>query len=90
MKSLNGSSGTGDKIMDNWSLFKYRFNDERSEGNFYSYEVSFGKQLGYLNFEINNNDIENVNLYLEGFSKTLSQNNDSALKRVALFVHRSK
>ncbi|MFS0817072.1 hypothetical protein ABC382_08830 [Lysinibacillus sp. 1P01SD] len=90
MKSLNGSAGTGEKILDNWRLFKYKFNDERSEGNFYSYEVSFGRQLGYLNYEVNNDDIENVNLYLDGFPKPLSQNNDSALKRVALFVHPSK
>ncbi|MGD7025208.1 hypothetical protein ACQCVK_21910 [Rossellomorea vietnamensis] len=88
MKRLSDTAGAGNKIMDNWRLFRHEIDPTKSEGDFFVYKVVFGNQEGHLNFRVENGEIRDVNLYVTGFSKTLGSHNDASLIRVAEMVYR--
>lgn len=80
---LSGNTGTGKKIMANSELFHVNFLDYKE--NLYSFNVSFGKQSGYLTIKKEDDDIKTVTIDL-GFPRPLGSNNDPTLLELARYV----
>jgi hypothetical protein len=88
MKRISNSSGAGKKILNNWTLFRYEFDKEKSEDDFYVFKVVFGNQVGYINYRVREDGvITDVNLDITGFAKSLGSNNDASLRDVATRLH---
>lgn len=63
-KRLNGGTGTGQKIIENFNLFSFSLNEDKTNRNegFYSFVWAFGNQHGYVSITIKDTKISNGSL----------------------------
>lgn len=78
---LNGSSGDGQIITNNFSNFNILETD--SNLNTLAFKVEFQGQHGTLTIQLKENTINNITLDLDGFPKSLGSHNDSTLFNLA-------
>lgn len=80
MIKLKPTAGTGNKILNNWTYFKYSLREtyDNKEGVTYIFDVSFGNQNGHMTVVVKNGVIsEDTLLLLNDFDKTLGAYNDT-------------
>lgn len=84
-KRLSGNAGTGRKILNNWNLFSYVFNEtkykENCENNIrhiYPFNIKFGNQTGYMMIYVNNERVDQSTISDCGFDRPLGAYNDTA------------
>lgn len=77
---LNGSAGTGKKIIKNWNLFSFVFGNRN--GDSYTFDVNFDGQIGMMTIVVENGNVINGTLDCN-FKKTLGIYNDPTLQQVA-------
>ncbi|WP_415337605.1 hypothetical protein [Clostridium perfringens] len=91
-KRLNGSAGTGDKIMNNLNLFNYHLDKIKNIDNktYYTFLVSFGSQKGHFCIVVDeNNNIDESSTLDLNFPKSLGLYNDRSLEAVAKLLLKS-
>lgn len=87
-KRLNGSSGTGKKILQNLEIFRYELKDESINENRcveYNFNVTFGNNEGIFKIKVNHNGIidQYSTLDMDNFHRPLGVYNDPSLAKVA-------
>lgn len=87
-KWLNGSAGTGDKIMNNFEDFKYELNKKEGSKDFFSFNWQFNEQIGYVSIRYKDNKISNGSIIgteessKHKFDRPLGLYNDDTLFKV--------
>lgn len=74
---LTGSAGTGDTILNNWSLFSYKLDGTKSSPDMYYFDVEFNEQIGVMQIFIKDNKVDQSTVIDCDFPRPLGAYNDT-------------
>ncbi|KLA29235.1 hypothetical protein [Bacillus cereus] len=74
---LTGNAGTGEKILNNWELFRYNLNKSKSTIDSYYFDIVFGNQKGHMVVFLENGKISESTVIDCDFSRPLGAYNDT-------------
>lgn len=81
---LTGNAGTGERILKNWNLFSFEFdnqsytrNSQDGFENHYPYKIKFGDQIGHMNIIVEDKKISSSTVIDCDFEKPLGAYNDT-------------
>ncbi|KNY30491.1 hypothetical protein [Pseudobacteroides cellulosolvens] len=85
---LSGSAGTGNTILNNWQLFKFKHNKTTltEDGYIYNFDVEFNNHKGYMVIVVSNGQVDESTTIDCEFDRPLGAYNDTPKFDDGLYV----